>query len=106
MSFWSDIVQDVQAIILGASGGSASTIAAQDTSGLAGTQEAAQAAEGSTAAVVTTVEGIWSKLTDWRIWASLGWILLGVALMFLGLLLWMRRPIESAIGTAAKAVAL
>ena len=33
-------------------------------------------------------EGIWASLTDGKLWRSLGWLLLGVVLMLLGVLWW------------------
>jgi hypothetical protein len=33
--------------------------------------------------------GAWSELTDGKFWRSLGWLLLGIALMFLGVLWWL-----------------
>lgn len=41
-------------------------------------------------------------LTDIRVWRSLGWIAVGIAFLILGLVIWLRKPIESAVGTIAK----
>jgi hypothetical protein len=45
-------------------------------------------------------------LTDGAMWRSLGWLTLGLVLFGLGLALLLRKPIEEAVGTAAKAVML
>lgn len=42
-------------------------------------------------------------LTDGRMWRSLGWIVLGLVLMFAGVLLLLRKPIAATAGVAAKA---
>lgn len=44
-------------------------------------------------------------VTDGKMWRSIGWILLGFIVFGFGLTLWLRKPIEQAVGTAAKAVA-
>lgn len=41
-------------------------------------------------------------LTDIRMWRSLGWIGLGAIVLVLGVVLWLRKPLESAIGQVAK----
>lgn len=59
--------------------------------------------------VAGVIAAIWSNLTDVHMWASLGWIGVGVAMMFLGILLWLRVPQKvaqvgtSIAGSAAKA---
>jgi len=50
---------------------------------------------GKGAAVAGT---IWASLTDYRMWRSFGWLILGVQVAVLGLLIWNRRT----IGTLAK----
>jgi hypothetical protein len=55
---------------------------------------------------LTPVAAFLSDLTDIRLWRSIGWIGLGLALLVLGLVIWLRKPIESAVGTAAKAAAI
>jgi hypothetical protein len=41
-------------------------------------------------------------LTDGQLWRSLGWLLLGVAMMILGVALLLRKSIETTIGTVAR----
>ena len=75
MSWWSDLVTDVQEALTSAAGGE---------------QQAELQAGGAPnvqtpwAAFVTLIEGIWAGLTDGKMWRSLGWVLLGVLLMILG----------------------
>lgn len=56
-------------------------------------------------AVAHIIGDIGKALTDGKMWRSVGWILLGIIVFGFGLLLWLRKPVEQAIGTAAKAVA-
>jgi hypothetical protein len=44
-----------------------------------------------------------SRLTDVRMWRSIGWLGLGVALIVLALIVWFRKPLEKAATVAAKA---
>lgn len=44
---------------------------------------------------------IWATLTDYRMWRSVGWLLLGLLLAVLGLLLWNRHALGSVAETAA-----
>lgn len=37
-----------------------------------------------------TLQAFYADLTDWKLWRSLGWIVLGVALVIAGLYLWFR----------------
>jgi hypothetical protein len=46
------------------------------------------------------------ELTDIRMWRSLGWIALGIGFLILGVIIWLRKPIESAVGTIARGAAL
>lgn len=48
------------------------------------------------AAVVATIG---EHILNPKMWRSLAWLLLGVWIMFLGLLLWLKEPIEAAVGT-------
>lgn len=81
-SFWSTIVADVQEALTSAAGGETS---AEQTaaSGSAGVPSVA-----GWSAFVTTIQGAWTELTDGRMWRSLGWILLGIVLMLLGVAWW------------------
>ena len=45
---------------------------------------------------------VWANVSDYRMWRSLGWLILGILLLVLGLVLWNRK----ALGTAAAAAAL
>lgn len=82
MSFWSDIVRDVGVFIEGAAGGGPGII----TSGGAGVTTPQQLA--GEAPGISTVEAIWTELTDGRMWRSLGWLILGIVLMLLGVAWW------------------
>lgn len=55
--------------------------------------------------VAGVMAAIWTDLTDVHMWASLGWLVLGALLLMLGLLMWLRKPVEGAAGTVAAAVA-
>ena len=83
MSFWSDLGKDIQLFIEGAAGG---------TSNVAGPAGAANAtAPGqltSELPYLATIHGIWSELSNGKMWRSLGWLLLGVVLMMLGIVWW------------------
>jgi hypothetical protein len=49
---------------------------------------AAQQAVPAIGDVASAITDVWAKLRDGKMWRSLGWLLLGVLLMFLGLILW------------------
>ena len=34
--------------------------------------------------ILTAIEGFIAELGDWKLWRSLGWLLLGIVLMLLG----------------------
>lgn len=44
-----------------------------------------------------------SRLTDVRMWRSVGWLTLGLAFIVLALIVWFRKPLEKVATTAAKA---
>jgi hypothetical protein len=44
---------------------------------------------------------IWASLSDYRMWRSLGWIVLGILLMIIGFLVWNRSAVEAAAKLAA-----
>jgi hypothetical protein len=46
-----------------------------------------------------------SRLTDVRMWRSIGWLILGIAFIVLALIVWFRKPLEKAATVAAKAAA-
>lgn len=59
---------------------------------------------GATSAITDTthtIQAVWVMLSDYRMWRSLGWLLLGVILMFMGFVIWNRKAIGSAITTVA-----
>ena len=73
------------------------------------TGTAGEAATGQTgslpnplAGIAGTFEAFFSAVTDGKLWRSLGWILLGANLLWLGILLWMRIP-QRAAGVAGAA---
>lgn len=53
-----------------------------------------------------TFFAFFSDVTDGAMWRSMGWLMLGVAVLIFGLALWLRTPIEHAIGDTIKAVAI
>ena len=94
MSWWSTLIND---------------IANAGGFGIAG--DAAQTATksaGGLGAVAAEIAGIWAGLTDGKMWRSLGWIVLGIVLMLLGVILWIGPkaaiPAGGAIGRAYGAV--
>lgn len=60
---------------------------------------------GSTGAsgVMATISEVWLTATDYRMWRSLGWLLLGVLLIIIGFVIWNRHAIGAAAGTIAAA---
>jgi hypothetical protein len=40
-----------------------------------------------------------STILNPKMWRSLGWLLLGLGVMFFGVGLWLKKPIEGAVGT-------
>lgn len=71
-------------------------------------------------ALITTIEGImslpsnankgiamagmiWAQLTNYRMWRSIGWLLLGIFVTVLGLTIWNRKAIGSGIKTVVEA---
>lgn len=53
--------------------------------------------------VMATIGEVWLSATDYRMWRSLGWLLLGVLLIVLGFVIWNRHAIGSAAGAIAAA---
>lgn len=53
-------------------------------SNVAAAASAAEAAPAAFTSVQNALSGIYDKLTDGKMWRSLGWLLLGVILMFAG----------------------
>jgi hypothetical protein len=44
-----------------------------------------------------------SDLTDVHMWRSISWIVIGALILIVGLVLWLKKPLESAVGSIAKA---
>jgi hypothetical protein len=57
-------------------------------------------------AVIGPVTDFISRLTDVRMWRSVGWLTLGILVIVLALVIWFRKPLEQAATTAAKAAAV
>jgi len=79
MSWWSDLVAAVESAAGGESdvlqsGGQTAAGPVTVPSGLGG--------------LITTIQGIYAGVTDGKFWRSLGWLLLGITLMLLGVLWW------------------
>lgn len=75
MSWWSDLVQ---AVAEGAAGVPAP----------ANTPAVSAATSAPGIGLVTTIQGIYAGATDGKFWRSLGWLLLGVVLMLMGVGWW------------------
>lgn len=50
---------------------------------------------------VSFSKAVWLNVSDFRMWRSLGWLLLGILLMVLGFMAWNRGAIASAAKLAA-----
>jgi hypothetical protein len=50
---------------------------------------------------VSLSKAVWLNVSDYRMWRSLGWLLLGVLLMILGFVVWNRKALEGAAAVAA-----
>jgi hypothetical protein len=62
-------------------------------------------ATGAMSSITDTVnfgKVVWLNVSDYRMWRSLGWLLLGVLLMVIGFVVWNKKS----IGAAAKAAVL
>lgn len=51
---------------------------------------------------VSLTKAVWLNVSDYRMWRSLGWIILGILMMIIGFLVWNRK----AIGAVASKVPL
>ena len=61
-------------------------------------------AGGAMSAIGDTVnfsKAVWLNVSDYRMWRSLGWLLLGILLMVIGFMVWNRKALESAAKLAA-----
>ena len=91
VSFWGDLINTVEQMV------------ALNPAGVSNPQGPAVAAAGSASAgQITAILGIWSDLRDGKMWRSLGWLFLGIALMFLGVAWWIG-PSASRMGPAGAA---
>jgi hypothetical protein len=93
MSFWSDLVGTIEQIVIGNPAG----VSAPGGPAVSAVKDA------STGQLFGFL-GAWAELTDGKLWRSLGWLLLGVALMFLGVLWWIGPSASRAspVGLAAR----
>lgn len=55
---------------------------------------------------VNLAKVVWLNVSDFRMWRSLGWLLLGIFLLILGFVVWNRKSIQAATGAAAKLAVL
>lgn len=55
---------------------------------------------GGSSTIGVIAEGLF-MLSDYRLWRSLGWLLLGVLLIIMGVVIWNRHAIEGVAGAAA-----
>lgn len=78
MSWWGDLVE----VVSGAAGGEANIT--NPAGPVASTAASAVQAGG----FINVIEGVWAGITDGKLWRSLGWLLLGIVLMLLGVILW------------------
>lgn len=46
-------------------------------------------------------KAVWLNVSDYRMWRSLGWLLLGIILMIIGFVVWNRKAIAGAAKMAA-----
>ena len=94
MSWWGDLVAAVES----AAGGESNVL----TSGgqTAGGQVTVPSVPSIPGAAL--LAGIWSNLRDYKMWRSLGWLLLGIVLMLLGVSWWLGPSAARSVpGTAA-----
>lgn len=50
-------------------------------------------AMGSLNDTISFSKAVWLNVSDFRMWRSLGWLILGIVLMILGLSVWLRRAV-------------
>lgn len=96
MSWWSDLVLAVESAMGGES----------NVENTAGPATATVPSIPGLGGLVTVIEGIWAGLTDGKMWRSLGWILLGIVLMLLGVGWWIGPSAERASPIALAAEGL
>jgi len=69
---------------------------------VAGTISGTGGAMSSINDAVSLTKAMWLNVSDYRMWRSLGWVLLGIVMMILGFVVWNRK----AIGAVASKVPL
>ena len=74
--------------------------AATPGSNVAAAASAAEAAPAAFTSVQNALSGIYDKLTDGKMWRSLGWLLLGIILMVLGTALLLKEQIPKPLAGA------
>jgi hypothetical protein len=55
--------------------------------------------------VAHALAAFYDKITDYKMWRSLGWLMLGLVLMIVGLALLLRRTVSGGLSSAVNAVA-
>lgn len=43
------------------------------------------------------LKAVWLNISDYRMWRSLGWLILGIVLMGFGIALWLKKTIASTV---------
>lgn len=110
MSFWGDIVHYVSEYYTAAWAAATGGGVKNASGDVASAGKATAAAVAGPAGMVTIIEAVWAKVTDAKMWKSAGWLLLGIALMLAGMLLWIgpsaerRSPIALAANTGRQVV--
>lgn len=61
----------------------------------------ASGAMSSLSDAVSFSKAVWLNVSDYRMWRSLGWLLLGVLLMIVGFLVWNRKAVGAVASRAA-----
>lgn len=101
MSWWSDWWGDVTGgFEAGESAGEATGEKINEITGLPD-------ASGAISALGDTLsfsKAVWLNVSDFRMWRSLGWLLLGIILMILGFVAWNRKAVVGAATATARAV--
>ena len=84
MSAWTDIWDEIKIVIAAGNGN------------IGGAEQAAAGspqvqAAGSATGAWGAITGFIIAMTDWHLWSSLGWLLLGLALILVGIRMWTGR---------------
>ena len=89
MSGWTEIWDLIKET---AAAGSGNIAGAESTAAGSPAVQAAGRASGTWGAIT----GFLVALTDWHLWASLGWLVAGLVLIIIGISLWLRLPQRAA----------